>query len=142
MVVPYQLHHQHQNQKQTNQHHQIGQSLSSSNFDFKILQKPFWIWNQSEHLETAKISDGQCCWNHIVGLPVKDLTSNNGNSNSIGFGMGTNRTRRKEYPLFDYENMLPVQRGGPYTRATVRKIDGIIDLDLQTNKDHPNQSYP
>ena len=57
----------------------------SSNFDFKILQKPFWVWNQKEHLVLAKESDGQCCWNHIVGLPVKN---------------------KKEHALFDYEKGL------------------------------------
>ncbi len=79
MTLPYQLHNKQlrqQNQKQT--------SLSS-NFDFKILQKPFWVWNQIEHRTLAKDSDGQCCWNHIVGLPQKD---------------------GKEYPLFDYEKIL------------------------------------
>ena len=33
----------------------------------------------------AKESDGQCCWNHIVGLPQKN---------------------KKEHPLFDYEKGL------------------------------------
>ena len=28
---------------------------------FKILQKPFWVWDQKEHLTLAKESDGQCC---------------------------------------------------------------------------------
>ena len=30
------------------------QTLSSSSFDFKTLQKPFWIWNQIEHRNLAK----------------------------------------------------------------------------------------
>ena len=46
---------------------------------------PFWIWNRQQHLELAKETDGQCCWNHIVGLPVKG---------------------KKEYPIFDYEKTL------------------------------------
>jgi hypothetical protein len=79
MTLPYQLHNKQlrQNQKQT--------SLSSSSFDFKILQKPFWIWDQIEHRTLAKDSEGQCCWNHIVGLPIKN---------------------NKEYPLFNYEKTL------------------------------------
>jgi hypothetical protein len=43
--------------------------------------KPFWIWN-NEH---DKILSGQCCFNHIVGLPEK-----NG----------------KAMPLFDYEEKI------------------------------------
>ena len=35
--------------------------------------------------QLAKETNGQCCWNHIVGLPQKD---------------------KKEYPLFDYEKIL------------------------------------
>ena len=77
MTLPYQLHNKQLRQKQT--------SLSSSSFDFKILQKPFWVWNQIEHRTLAKLSEGQCCWNHIVGLPIKN---------------------NKEYPLFDYERIL------------------------------------
>jgi len=46
---------------------------------------PFWIWNRQQHLELAKETDGQCCWNHIVGLPIKG---------------------KKEYPIFDYEKTL------------------------------------
>jgi hypothetical protein len=43
-------------------------------------------------LTAAELSEGQCCWNHIVGLPTKDNDRDGG--------------RRKEYPLFDYEYIL------------------------------------
>jgi len=34
--------------------------------------KPFWIWDKQQHkLEDIKM-DGDCCFNHIVGLPQKD----------------------------------------------------------------------
>src|SRR6478672_1152390 len=82
MTFPYQLHHK---AKQQQQSQNQKESLSSNSFDFKKLQKPFWIWNRQQHLELAKESDGQCCWNHIVGLPVKG---------------------KKEYPIFDYEKTL------------------------------------
>src|SRR6476659_786795 len=82
MTFPYQLHHKAKQQQQTQNQKE---SLSFNSFDFKILQKPFWIWNRQQHLELAKESIGQCCWNHIVGLPVKG---------------------KKEYPLFDYEKIL------------------------------------
>jgi hypothetical protein len=43
--------------------------------------KPFWIWD-NEH---AKILDGRCCFNHIVGLPEKSS---------------------RPMPLFDYEKKV------------------------------------
>jgi hypothetical protein len=79
-LVPYQRHHQKQQQKQK----EI--SSSSSTFDFRILQKPFWIWDKKQHLIQAKETNEECCWNHVVGLPRKD--------------------GKKEYPLFDYEKTL------------------------------------
>jgi hypothetical protein len=40
---------------------------------FQRLQgKPFWIWDKKQHrLEDVK-TDGDCCFNHIIGLPQKD----------------------------------------------------------------------
>ena len=40
---------------------------------FQRLQgKPFWIWDVQQHkLEDIK-TDGDCCFNHIIGLPTKD----------------------------------------------------------------------
>jgi hypothetical protein len=51
-----------------------------------VLQnKPFWIWDKEQHRQQAAASNGNCCFNHVVGLPTKD---------------------KKEYPLFDYEKIL------------------------------------
>ena len=36
-------------------------------------------------MQQAQASNGNCCFNHVVGLPQKD---------------------KKEYPLFDYEKIL------------------------------------
>jgi hypothetical protein len=64
--------------------------ISSSNqqqtqsFD-KLQDKPFWIWDQQQHrLEDIK-TNGNCCFNHIIGLPKKD-------------GL--------EKPIFDYQQLL------------------------------------
>jgi hypothetical protein len=46
---------------------------------------PFWLWDKEQHTAEYIRTSGQCCWNHIVGLPTKD---------------------HKEYPLFDYEKLL------------------------------------
>ena len=44
--------------------------------------KPFWIWDQQEHNEQFTKPIDQCCYNHIIGKPVK---------NNV------------EHPLYDYE---------------------------------------
>ncbi len=74
MAIPYQ---RHQKQRRLIQE-------QNSSFDI-LLNKPFWIWDKEEHLRLAQETNEQCCFNHIVGLPVKD---------------------NKEYPLFDYEKLL------------------------------------
>jgi hypothetical protein len=51
----------------------------------RLQNKPFWIWNIDEHkLEDIK-TNGDCCFNHIIGLPTKE-------------GM--------EKPLYDYERII------------------------------------
>jgi hypothetical protein len=40
---------------------------------FESLQgKPFWIWNIDEHKQEDIKTDGDCCFNHIIGLPQKN----------------------------------------------------------------------
>jgi hypothetical protein len=53
---------------------------------FQRLQgKPFWIWDKQQHkLEDIK-TNGDCCFNHIIGLPQKD---------------GADK------PLYDYEQII------------------------------------
>jgi hypothetical protein len=53
---------------------------------FQRLQgKPFWIWDKQQHkLEDIK-TNGDCCFNHIMGLPTKE---------------------GEEKPLFYYEKLL------------------------------------
>jgi hypothetical protein len=53
---------------------------------FEILQnKPFWIWNIEEHKQEDIKTNGDCCFNHIIGLPTKEGV---------------------EKPLFDYEQII------------------------------------
>jgi hypothetical protein len=66
---------------------------------FKRLQgKPFWIWDKQHHKQEDIKTNGDCCFNHIIGLPNKDehnkplynyekiifdsLVTSNGNSSS------------------------------------------------------------
>jgi hypothetical protein len=34
--------------------------------------KPFWIWDQKQHRQEDIKTKGDCCFNHIIGLPRKD----------------------------------------------------------------------
>lgn len=50
-----------------------------------IKSKPFWIRDDARHTEERKLRKGNCCFNHIVGLPWK---------------------HGEQLPMFDYENEL------------------------------------
>jgi hypothetical protein len=54
---------------------------------FERLQgKPFWIWGDKEQHKQEDIrTNGDCCFNHIIGLPQKD---------------------GEDKPLFDYEQTI------------------------------------
>jgi hypothetical protein len=53
---------------------------------FELLQnKPFWIWNIEDHKKEDIKTKGDCCFNHIVGLPMKE---------------------NKDKPIFDYQKLL------------------------------------
>jgi hypothetical protein len=51
----------------------------------RLQNKTFWIWNVDEHKREDIKTNGDCCFNHIVGLPQKD-----GN----------------DKPLYDYEKII------------------------------------
>jgi hypothetical protein len=51
----------------------------------RLRNKPFWIWNIEEHKLQDIKTNGNCCFNHIIGLPQKD-----GN----------------DKPLYDYEGII------------------------------------
>src|SRR4051812_29607180 len=51
----------------------------------RLRNKPFWIWNIEEHKQEDIETKGNCCFNHIIGLPTK---------------------QKLEKPLFDYEKLL------------------------------------
>jgi hypothetical protein len=51
----------------------------------RLKVKPFWYFDQNRHKEKDRSGKGNCCFNHIIGLPKK---------NGI------------EKPLFDYEGIL------------------------------------
>jgi hypothetical protein len=51
----------------------------------RLRDKPFWIWDQNQHKQEDIKTSGDCCFNHIIGLPIKD---------------------KVDKPLFDYEKLL------------------------------------
>jgi hypothetical protein len=51
----------------------------------KLRDKPFWINSEKGHKERDRTCKGDCCFNHIIGLPRKD---------------GIKK------PMFDYERFL------------------------------------
>ena len=75
MTIPYQRHQQELKKIRT-------RTSPSSDFVSQLLGKPFWIWDKNEHLRLAIETNEHCCFNHIVGLPVKD---------------------KVEHPIYDYE---------------------------------------
>jgi hypothetical protein len=38
----------------------------------RLQNKPFWIWNIEEHKQEDIKTNGECCFNHIIGLPQKN----------------------------------------------------------------------
>jgi hypothetical protein len=40
----------------------------------KLRDKPFWLWlwNTREHKQEDIRTGGECCFNHIIGLPTKE----------------------------------------------------------------------
>ena len=46
------------------------QQQTRSSSSLSILKGlPFWIWDKEEHRQQAVATNGNCCFNHIVGLP-------------------------------------------------------------------------
>jgi hypothetical protein len=69
---------------QKSQQEQQQQNSDNELFE-KLRDKPFWIWDIEEHKQQDIKTNGDCCFNHIIGLPTKG---------------------RIEKPIFDYEKLL------------------------------------
>jgi hypothetical protein len=72
----------------------------------RLQNKPFWIWNIEEHRQEDIKTKGDCCFNHIIGLPTKG---------------------RIEKPLFDYEKLL---YGSLFL---INDNDGYSDVNVQSH---------
>jgi hypothetical protein len=51
----------------------------------RLQDRPFWIWAKQRHKLEDIRTDGECCFNHVVGLPQKD---------------------GKDKPLYDYQQII------------------------------------
>ena len=72
-------------QKLVQQSQQQQQQQQQNIFLERLSGKPFWIWNIKEHKQEDIRTDGDCCFNHIIGLPQKDTV---------------------DKPLYDYQRMI------------------------------------
>lgn len=70
----------------------------------RLQGKPFWIWNIEEHKQQYASIDGDCCFNHIIGLPQKD---------------GTDK------PLYDYEQIMFDSLNGNNRHLWIKKATGL-----------------
>ncbi len=41
----------------------------------RLRNKPFWIEEVEQHKLEHKRTNGDCCFNHIIGLPIKPSTN-------------------------------------------------------------------
>jgi hypothetical protein len=71
----------------------------------RLQNKPFWLWNIEEHRRADFRTNGDCCFNHIMGLPAKS-------------GI--------EKPLFDYEKIL-------YVLFSIMALLTLRSIVLSTN---------
>jgi hypothetical protein len=81
----------------------------------RLNNKPFWIWDAEEHKKEDAKTNGDCCFNHIIGLPRKETI---------------------EKPIFDYQKLLydsllipninnPFQHDFKHKHLWVKKASGL-----------------
>lgn len=85
-TLPYRIHQKRRKQQQLNRKQLSSNSSSNLSSLIQLLKnKPFWIWIQNKHREEYILKNGNCCFNHIIGLPTR---------NGI------------KKPFFDYEKII------------------------------------
>jgi hypothetical protein len=52
-------------------HSQREANTTSKELFQRLQGKPFWIWNIDEHKQEDIKTNGDCCFNRIIGLPQK-----------------------------------------------------------------------
>ena len=98
-------------------------SLEQNQLVTRLANKPFWIWNIEQHKQEDIKTKGDCCFNHIIGLPRKD-------------GI--------EKSIFDYEKLLydslllpefynPSKHNFKHKHLWVKKATGVTEFMLKTH---------
>jgi hypothetical protein len=72
-------------QKRVSQSKQHGKENTRNELYDRLNNKPIWIWDIEEQKQEDIRTDGDCCFNHIIGLPQKD---------------GVDK------PMYDYEKLI------------------------------------
>jgi hypothetical protein len=98
-MIPYQYH-----KKTSSSNHELHKSGDLSIFK----NKPFWILDKEKHKQEFLNKNGNCCFNHTIGLPEK-----NG----------------KEYPIFDYE-VETIKKIQNNRNVWIKKASGIGITEL------------
>jgi hypothetical protein len=83
----------------------------------RLRDKPFWIWDPKQHKQQDIETNGDCCFNHIIGLPRKD-------------GI--------EKSIFDYEKLLydsllilnPSKHNFKHKHLWIKKATGLGVTEL------------
>jgi hypothetical protein len=52
--------------------HQLQKENTSKELFQRLQDKPFWIWDKQQHKQEDIRTNGDCCFNHIIGLPTKE----------------------------------------------------------------------
>jgi hypothetical protein len=74
----------------------------------RLKNKPFWIWSVQEHKAEDRRTGGDCCFQHIIGLP---------------------RRGNKQFPLFDYQKLI-YDKLQETNFLLIRKAAGIGGTEL------------
>jgi hypothetical protein len=74
----------------------------------RLRNKPFWIWDKTRHRERHRVTKGERCFTHAIGLPKKD--------------------GKIEKPFFDYQKEL--------YKAIM--IPGYLNSDPKLRSSDPN----
>ncbi|HJT49857.1 MAG TPA: hypothetical protein VJ729_16880 [Nitrososphaeraceae archaeon] len=70
----------------------------------RVINKQFWIWDEEQRKQEDINTDGDCCFNHIIGLPQKD---------------------GEDKPLYDYEQIIFDSLHGNNKHLWIKKATGL-----------------
>ena len=87
-MLPYQLHQRLRQAQQGNLSDNFNPRARLTSPDPELEQLkglPFWNWNVEEHRAIFNATNGNCCFNHCLGLPIKN---------------------NKEFPIFDFQKLI------------------------------------